>query len=930
MSVSATSLDFGTEQNTLAFDISNPSKGELLWEISAEDEWISCSETSGSLKDGTASIIVRIDRSKMGPGTYSGSVVIVSNAGSKSLSVSAKVEGIGLTSEPLSLDFNTITSSLSFIVKNAKGTALSYSITTSNDWISVNKTEGTIMESESFTATVNRKGLASGSYSGVIYIGTKGGAIIIPVAMEIATNQKPTVTVQSASDETYNSAVLHGNLISVGSEKVSSYGFCWSENNNPSISDNVVNLGDCSAPTKFEHKLTGLKVNTKYYVKAYATNVQGTSYSDQIVSFSTTDLPNSPAIATGEVSNIGSNSAVVGGTLSSLGNVESVTHYGHVWSKKQKPTLGSSEYTDFGKATSTLSFSSEMTSLEAATTYYVRAYATNEIGTSYGDEAEFKTQKAEPVLTTLVATSITSSSATCGGRIESSGGHIFSEKGVCWSKNSQPTISDYTSKAGDVTSDTYNCLLSDLQAETNYYYRAYVQSSDGKIFYGDIRYFTTAVKSELPSIFINSIDNITHSSASISATISDYDGQGLKELGVCWSISNPPTINDNVIKVPKSSTFIISLTGLPAATTIYVRAYAINSFGTGYSDIQSFRTEKIVFDIWDGNSATKFEGGSGLASDPIIIKTASQFALLAKNVNNSVSNYSNIYFKLVSNLDLNDITWKPIGGSSCYFSGNFDGGGHIIKGINISNNEYSAGLWGHVKNASISNLELYGSVVSNVDAGALCGRCEESNIFNIHNHCSVNGLQDTGGIVGFFVSAYKSVSISDCSNDNNISGGNTGGIVGNIRNNSDSFKSCGVIVKNCCNYSDIIGTKNTGGIVGYSSKNTSFGSLGVSNCMSYAFNIDGGTSRGGIGGVNNSFDDCYWLFDIAKNIGIDEGKSKGSKFYISETSCITIPAGKDVVELLNQWVETNGSGTCYKWKYETIDGLPCPVFDRLK
>ena len=57
-------------------------------------------------------------------------------------------------------------------------------------------------------------------------------------------------------------------------------------------------------------------------------------------------------------------------------------------------------------------------------------------------------------------------------------------------------------------------------------------------------------------------------------------------------------------------------------------------------------------EVWNGSIAEAFEGGSGTEADPYLIRTGAQLALLAKNVNETVTDYKDVYFKLINDIDL--------------------------------------------------------------------------------------------------------------------------------------------------------------------------------------------------------------------------------------------------------------------------------------
>ncbi|MBO4645687.1 MAG: SprB repeat-containing protein [Bacteroidales bacterium] len=94
-----------------------------------------------------------------------------------------------------------------------------------------------------------------------------------------------------------------------------------------------------------------------------------------------------PTVTTSTVTNIASTTAICGGNVTNDGGA-AITARGVCWSTSQNPTVSNSHTTN---GTGTGSFTSSLTGLAPNTTYYVRAYATNEVGTSYGEEVSFTT-----------------------------------------------------------------------------------------------------------------------------------------------------------------------------------------------------------------------------------------------------------------------------------------------------------------------------------------------------------------------------------------------------------------------------------------------------------------------------------------------------------------------------------------------------------
>lgn len=131
----------------------------------------------------------------------------------------------------------------------------------------------------------------------------------------------------------------------------------------------------------------GINPYTTYYVRVRAYNANGTSSDSNTVSVLT--LPVLAAVTTSSVTEIGVNSALAGGAITSLG-VPAASQHGFCWNTSGSPTIGDFK-TEKGPAAATGIYSSYLTGLLPDTRYYVRAYATNEGGTSYGEQLPFDT-----------------------------------------------------------------------------------------------------------------------------------------------------------------------------------------------------------------------------------------------------------------------------------------------------------------------------------------------------------------------------------------------------------------------------------------------------------------------------------------------------------------------------------------------------------
>jgi uncharacterized protein (TIGR02145 family) len=193
----------------------------------------------------------------------------------------------------------------------------------------------------------------------------------------------PVVTTNtSVTNITLTTATSGGAVVSNGGSIPAQRGVCWSTHQNPTIDDNKTSDGNNIGG--FTSQLAGLQSNSTYYIRAYATNDLQTAYGNE-VSFSTISPAAFPIVTTSAVTNITSVSADGFGTVTDEGG-SGVIERGICWSTSPNPTL-SDNHSSSGSGLG--SFTSSITGLSPAVAYYVRAYATNVNGTSYGNQVTF-------------------------------------------------------------------------------------------------------------------------------------------------------------------------------------------------------------------------------------------------------------------------------------------------------------------------------------------------------------------------------------------------------------------------------------------------------------------------------------------------------------------------------------------------------------
>ena len=193
----------------------------------------------------------------------------------------------------------------------------------------------------------------------------------------------PLVTTSEITDITGTSAVCGGTIISNGGD-VLSRGVCWDTLPNPvqSIFSGSHFTTDGSGDGEFTSNITGLTEQTTYYVRAYARNSSGVGYGEERTFTTTYSVP---TVTTSVVSDITDSSAICGGNVMYDGGAE-VTARGVCWSTSPNPTIEDNHTMD---GSGTGSFTSSLTGLVINSIYYVRAYATNSMGTGYGSQVAF-------------------------------------------------------------------------------------------------------------------------------------------------------------------------------------------------------------------------------------------------------------------------------------------------------------------------------------------------------------------------------------------------------------------------------------------------------------------------------------------------------------------------------------------------------------
>jgi uncharacterized protein (TIGR02145 family) len=228
-------------------------------------------------------------------------------------------------------------------------------------------------------------------------------------------------------------------------------------------------------------------------------------------------------------------------------------------------------------------------------TYYVRAFAANDLGSGFSKESICKTTIFVPQLSLVTFSNISATTFTSSAWVDNDGGNAVLAKGVCWSIIANPTTSGNKTSDG-VGQAIFESNVSGLIANTSYYVRAYATNAKGTGYNEQVQLIT------LPNVNVGTPSSLTFKSATLSGIIPNQGNNPIIEYGHCWSTTSNPTISENKIVSSNliASNFTTAMTGLMGNTKYYVRAFIKNNSGTNYSSEITFTTPPNPYTVSDG------------------------------------------------------------------------------------------------------------------------------------------------------------------------------------------------------------------------------------------------------------------------------------------------------------------------------------------
>lgn len=350
--------------------------------------------------------------------------------------------------------------------------------------------------------------------------------------------------------------------------------------------------GTRKAENEYTLTLKDLKPGTTYYYSIESSSghnaVRGT-----IKEFTTlsTDDPSVTLSLTGKTENSISVSGIVtdegGATIQARGFVYKLYSEG-----SNDPTLadGTTVTGESGENGSFVGVIKE--NILPETAYIIRAYATNnDHKTGYSQSITVTTNQLQvPSLTTGDASDLTAYSAMLHATFLSDNGFEVTERGFCYSAESQTPTIDHPRVRSELEGNEFTASVSGLEPSKTYYYRAYAINEKGAG-YGETKEFTLP---EVQTLTLSSpkVSNVTTNGATITSSVNLPSGASILEKGICYSTSvlQPTIEGEHIIDPSEGNNISVELKDLIEGRQYYVCAYAISRDGTFYSVPAEFST----------------------------------------------------------------------------------------------------------------------------------------------------------------------------------------------------------------------------------------------------------------------------------------------------------------------------------------------------
>lgn len=388
-------LDFGSAETDVArsFNLFNDGAETLEWEITFTADWVkSVSKTEGVLKaGGTQALIITIDRTILTSGSNTTTLHITSNNGSKQLTLKAVNGTVFATLNTLPVTSLKTTSAIlngEILTDGSpkyseRGFVYSLSSMPTVDNC-IQKLTSTLTEDKKYSVTLTNLTQNQTYYVRAYAVNAGKYAYSTNEVSFMPSYSTATVTTQPVTNlvRSDGRATFTGTIVDMGDPAYTERGFVYATMHNPSVDTDSKLIVSGKGLGEFTGNVSGLVLGKTYYVRAYAKNVQGTAYGNEVVADFNAILPE---VETTSVTLMSETKAYFIGKILKSGD-PTYTERGFIYGTMQNPTIDDISVTKVVASNTTSNqFEKEVVNVNFAHgKYYVRAYAKSSAGVVYG------------------------------------------------------------------------------------------------------------------------------------------------------------------------------------------------------------------------------------------------------------------------------------------------------------------------------------------------------------------------------------------------------------------------------------------------------------------------------------------------------------------------------------------------------------------
>ena len=305
-----------------------------------------------------------------------------------------------------------------------------------------------------------------------------------------------------------------------------------------------------------------------------------------------------PVVTTGNADNIYRKGATLSGSIQ-LTETNTAQEYGILFSALESMA----EYTEYPTNNASTNYSILVEGLEPGKTYYYCAYASSGYSIARGEIKSFTTTESNaPIFDELTLWSKDTNSCKVSVELIDDGGSNVSMSGFVWKESGfgEPTIYDNLLNVS-MRGNSLSATITGLEPNKTYVVRAYAQNAIGVSYSNSVIVPTT--EANVPYLSNVTCVDSTTTSITVKSHIIDAGTSAVTKIGFCYSSENSePTTNHKVIDLTEQieeQEFTTTIGDLVVETTYYIRAFAENEEGIGYSDVLTYTPKKEEFKAVD-------------------------------------------------------------------------------------------------------------------------------------------------------------------------------------------------------------------------------------------------------------------------------------------------------------------------------------------